>query len=146
MKRQKPVSPCLAALLGAVLLALPCCFNRAVLVPVEEAEDTVEDFMEAMMDDDEEDMKDLISPAWLAKHKLDIEDYNVNAYTPEEYEIIGPDGKDIKVRLVFGSGATRFLWFRVVNEDDDYYIVPGSYDDELIHPWQKTEEGPEQGD
>lgn len=124
-------------LVAGLVLLCAGCFNRVIIAPTEDATDTVEDFMDAMVDEDQDDMKDMISPAWLAKNRIDIEKYQVNAYTPEEYEILGPDGKDIKVKLIFESGGTRYLWFRVVIEDDDGYILPGSFDKEWIHPWQK---------
>ncbi len=128
----------------AMGLAVVCasCFNRMIIAPAEDAEYAVEDFMDAMVDGDQDDLKELISPSWLAKNKVNIDSVSVNQYYPEDYEIVGQDGKDMKVLLHMPDGSTRYLWFRVVIEDDEPYILPAKLEGNVIQPWQKTEEGP----
>jgi len=133
-------TPLLVVAAALVLGTAGCFVKQAMFRPPEDAEDVVEEFMDAMVDEDEEGLMDLISPAWLERNKVDPEEYTVNKYFPDDYEILGADGRDIKVRIDYESGGARYMWFRVVEEDDELFIVPGSFDDEWIHPWQKTEE------
>jgi len=95
-----------------------------------------------MIDSDEAGEKKMISPEWLEENDIDIDDYQVNSYSPEDYEITKVKGSKVVAEIIFSDGDAHRLTFKVSKEKGKYYIVPGEADDDgWIHPWQKVETG-----
>ncbi len=129
-------------LAAGLLLVAVGCFNRVTVAPETSPEKrVVEKFIKQMMDDDEDGMKELISPDWLDENDIDLDDYQVNAYEPTNYRVTKVKGNRVTAELLFSSGSAHELVFEVSKEGGKYYIVPGSYDEgEWIHPWAEIEE------
>jgi hypothetical protein len=132
---------CVRILAAGLLLISVGCFNRLTVKPEPGPEQkVVEKFLKEMVDGDEDGMKKFISPEWLEDNDIDIDDYQVNAYSPTSFTVTKVKGSKVTVKILFSGGSTHKLMFKVSEEDDKYYIVPGSYDeDEWIHPWQEAE-------
>jgi hypothetical protein len=131
----------LPVLIAGSLLVFAGCFNRATVQPEASPEQkAVEKYIKRMIASDEEGEKKMISPEWLEENDLDIDDYQVNSYSPEDYEIMKVKGSKVTAEIIFKDGDAHRLVFKVSKEKGKYYIVPGTYDeDEWIHPWQSVE-------
>ncbi|MEO0082226.1 MAG: hypothetical protein ABIL25_08045 [candidate division WOR-3 bacterium] len=133
----------LPVLAACSLVFLTGCPSRATVKPVIETkpeQKVVERFLRRMIDDDEEGMKKLISPQWIEENDIDLNDYRVNAYSPQDFEITKVKGTKVTAEIIFGDGDAHRLEFRVRKENGKYYIVPGLYDeDNWIHPWTDVE-------
>ncbi len=127
-----------SVLTAAAVLLFAGCFNRVTVTPEPSPQQkAVEKYLKRMIAGDEEGEKKMISPDWLEENDLDIDDYQVNSYTPEDYEIMKARGSKITAEIIFSDGDAHRLVFEVSKEGGKYYIVPGSYDeDNWIHPWQ----------
>lgn len=100
----------------------------------------VNKFLNAMVDDDAERMAKLISQEWLDAEGIDLDDYQVNAYSPRSYIIEKVKGDKVTAVIRFASGGAHRLQFKVSQENGKYYIVPGEADsDGWIHPWIDVE-------
>jgi len=120
----------------SLLLAAGCPNRATVSPPSDPSTRRVERFLDAMIDDDQDGMKKMISPAWAEENDIDLDDYQVNAYSPESYEITKVKGSKVTAEIIFNDGDAHRLVFKVTKEGSKFYIEPGSYDeDEWIHPW-----------
>jgi len=127
------------------LLALVClvgltgCPNRATIGPDDGPTKLIGRFFKAMVSDKVEDEKKLISPAWVVASGIDLNDYYINWYSgAADYEVESVKGNRVKVLLKFQGGTDMRLAIQTSYENGRYYIVPGSHDDEWIHPWLKA--------
>ena len=124
---------------GLVMVFAGCISRTTVVVGSTPEQRAVEKFLGRMIDSDEDGEKKMISPQWLEENDLDIDDYQVNSYSPEDYEITKVKGSKITVEIIFSDGDAHRLVFLVRKEGGKYYIVPGSYDEDgWIHPWQSV--------
>jgi hypothetical protein len=131
----------LLAVAAVALLSVGCPSRQTVGRP-DPVKQTVAKFVGAMMEDDEEAMTSMLSPRWLDEEAVDLEEADINAYSPDRYKIDKVEGNRVTVTIFFTSGSKNRLVFRVREEDGEWYIVPGEYDfDGWIHPWVSVEEG-----
>ena len=132
----------MSALIPLLILGAGCPARHAARTD-SPAQAVVESFLLAMIDDDEELQAAMISPAWLAENDIDLDydDYFINGYGLTGYAITDISGEVVTVLIQFDDGAAHQLTFRARAENDQWYIVPGSYDEEdwdesgWVDPW-----------
>jgi len=126
--------------LGIALVAGLGCPHRASTVRDDPRARCVSSFLDAMVDEDEARMVALISPGWLDDEGIDLADNQLNVYTPGSYDIEEVKGTLVVALIRFRAGGAHRLTFRVSQEGNGYYIVPGRADaDGWIHPWVDIE-------
>ncbi|MBN2537860.1 hypothetical protein JXB37_06250 [candidate division WOR-3 bacterium] len=123
------------------------CPSRATVARQSPARAVVEEFLTAMVEEDEDRMEELISPAWLEENDVDFWDYELNSYSPVDFKVTAVKGGLVTAEIEFEAGGAHRLVFETRKENGRWYIVPGSYDepdwdwgdDGWVHPWKEIE-------
>jgi len=110
-------------------------------VSYKDEKDFVRKFINDMIDDSEEKMMNYISPDYIRDNYITLSDYEVNAYYPVDFIIdsYNADTGIVKAKI-WGEdkGWIHGLDFKVVIENDKFYLYPGSHSDAYIDPWYKV--------
>ena len=91
---------------------------------------------------DQEKMRKYISKSWLEKEGLDINDYTINSYYPEDYFILWSTSNIVIVEIG-GEEWKHLLIFKFVDEDGEYRVIPkgiSQASNDYIDPWWDVRE------
>jgi len=103
--------------------------------------DFVKEFISKMIDDSDDLLMDYISPNYISNNYLTVNDYEVNKYYPVDFIIDSYNSNTgIVTARIWGEdkGWIHSLDFKVVVENEQYYLYPGSHSDSYIDPWYKA--------
>lgn len=95
-------------------------------------------FLEYMIDGDQDNMKELISPDFKKKHNLQKKSYRVNNYGLKGFVVFAYDNaKKQFTAHIWGDNKSwvHELTFVVEEIKGKWYIVPSSFDGEWVDPW-----------
>ena len=85
-------------------------------------------------------LRKFISNEWLDKKKINVNDYNINSYGPDNYNIIYTGG-DVCIALIGGSSWSHLLVFKFTEEGNFYRVIPGDIVSvNYINPWWHVED------
>jgi hypothetical protein len=82
-------------------------------------------------------LRKYISKDWLEKKRLDVREYKINNYGPENYNIIYSGG-DVCIAVIGGSTWSHLLVFKFTEEGANYRVVPRGISEassDYIDPW-----------
>ena len=86
---------------------------------------------------DKDNLRNYISVKWLEKEKLNVNDYKINNYYPDFYNILFSTS-DIVVGEIGGDGWKHILIFKFTDEDGEYRVIPkgvSMVSEDYIDPW-----------
>lgn len=111
---------------------------NGINITFDNAKDFVNSFLNEMISDSDDKLMDYISPAYISNNYLSVSDYQVNKYYPVDYTIdsYNADTGIVKTRI-WGEdkGWIHGLDFKVVWENERYYLYPSSHSEDYIDPW-----------
>ena len=91
---------------------------------------------------DQDKLRGYISKSWLEKEGLDINDYTINSYYPDDYLILWSTSNIVIVEIR-GEEWKHLLIFKFVDEDGDYRVIPkgiSQTSNDYIDPWWDVRE------
>lgn len=83
-----------------------------------------------------------ISNEWLQDNEIQLANYKINSYSPEEYNIVAIYDRYV-VATVGGQDWEHLLIFKFINEDGVYRLIPkgiSSAENSYIDPWYYVSE------
>ncbi len=134
-------------LLGMFVLigVMACSGSKKLSQSGNDEKQFVSEFIDHWMDGtDSEKLKAYISPTFCKSNKIDLDDYNINKYSPKGYKIESYNPKNGEVvALIWGSnkGWMHRLYFSLKMEGNKMYLTPLYPEDDsnYIHPWIKVD-------
>lgn len=78
-----------------------------------------------------------LSHEWLEEEGIQLANYKINSYSPEEYEIIAIYDRYV-IATVGGAEWEHLLIFKFINEDGVYRLIPKGIspaENSYIDPW-----------
>lgn len=91
---------------------------------------------------DQDKLRDYISESWLKKEGLDIKDYAINSYYPDDYLILWSTSNIVVVEIG-GEEWKHLLIFKFIDEDGEYRVIPkgiSQASNDYIDPWWDVRE------
>lgn len=91
---------------------------------------------------DQDKLRKYISKSWLKKDGLDIKDYAINSYYPDDYLILWSTSNIVIVEIG-GEEWKHLLIFKFVDEDGVYRVIPKGLSiggNDYIDPWWDVRE------
>ncbi|MBC8490381.1 MAG: hypothetical protein H8D45_30570 [Bacteroidetes bacterium] len=91
---------------------------------------------------DQDKLRDYISESWLKKEDLEIKDYTINSYYPDDYFILWSTSNIVIVEIG-GEEWKHLLIFKFVDEDGIYRVIPKGLSmggNDYIDPWWDVRE------
>lgn len=99
--------------------------------------ETTKKILEIFKDSKAGNLKDYISDEWLEKKKINITKYNINNYSPQEFEVLNASG-DVCVAVIGGESWKHLLIFKFTEEYGKYKVIPRGISEsnkDYIDPW-----------
>jgi hypothetical protein len=111
------------------------------LSPLKMEKATLE-ILDLFMGEDTYKLRDYISEEWLESESLNVTDYSVNSYYPDDYSILFTIS-DVVVAEIWGEEWKHVLIFKFTDEDGEYRVIPkgiSMVSDDYIDPWWDVRE------
>jgi uncharacterized protein YacL (UPF0231 family) len=83
-----------------------------------------------------------ISNEWLQDNEIQLANYKINSYSPEEYNIVAIYDRYV-IATVGGQDWEHMLIFKFINEDGVYRLIPKGFSpagNDYIDPWYAVTE------
>ena len=105
-------------------------------------EKATSEILDLFMGEETYKLRDYISVEWLESEGLNIMDYSVNSYYPDNYSILFTIS-DVVVVEIGGEEWKHVLIFKFTDEDGVYRVIPKGIamgSDDYIDPWWDVRE------
>ena len=95
------------------------------------------DILDIFVNGKSDNLRKYISRDWIREKDINVQDYQINNYSPKYYDIHYAGG-NISVATIGGDGWMHLVIFKFTNELGTYRVVPRGFADsnkEYIDPW-----------